>query len=232
MPNYSYLKTDIINTIENDSTEFETQISYIVEKAEDRLIKELDDPGLDSFASVAFTASNPTVSLPDGTLVVRNVNYKTSASTTTTPANVKISLLQRTYEYALDYWGYVSASTGVPRYYARKNNTSIYIVPTPVSTVAGEIQYTKRPLALASATDTSATTSNYFSEFCYNALFAACMVEATYFIKDFNTLQMWEGKYKNSIDALRNQARRTRQDDMAIAASPAGGPDTIMKGAD
>ena len=58
------------------------------------------------------------------------------------------------------------------------------------------------------------------------------MIEATYFIKDFNTLQMWEGKYKNSIDALRNQARRTRQDDMAIAASPAGGPDTIMKGAD
>ena len=47
-----------------------------------------------------------------------------------------------------------------------KNNTSIYIVPTPVSTVAGEIQYTKRPLALASATDTSATISNYFSEFC------------------------------------------------------------------
>ena len=211
MPNYSYLKTDIINTIENDSTEFETQISYIVEKAEDRLIKELDDPGLDSFASVAFTASNPTVSLPDGTLVVRNVNYKTSASTTTTPANVKISLLQRTYEYAIDYWGYVSASTGVPRYYARKNNTSIYIVPTPVSTVAGEIQYTKRPLALASATDTSATIYNYF-------------------IKDLNSVATWEAKYKNSVDGLRNQARRMRQDDMGIAASPAGGPNPVIQG--
>jgi hypothetical protein len=50
MPNYSYLKTDIINTIENDSSEFETQIPYFVEKAEGRLIKELDDVALDTYA--------------------------------------------------------------------------------------------------------------------------------------------------------------------------------------
>ena len=225
MPTYSYLKTDIINTSENDSTEFSDQISYFVERAEDRLIKELDDSGLDYYTTVTFTASNPTVSLPDGALVVRNENYKTSAS-----SNIK-TLLQRPYEYAIDYWGYVSASTGTPRYYARKTNTQIYIVPTPASTVAGEIQYTKRPLALASATDTSATISNYFSEDCYNALFSACMIEANYFIKDFQVLQAWEGKYKNSIDALRNQARRTRRDDMQSPASPAGGPTPVIQGA-
>ena len=59
MPNYSYLKTDIINTIENDSTEFETQIPYLVEKAEDRLIKELDDSGLDYYSSFTFTSVCP-----------------------------------------------------------------------------------------------------------------------------------------------------------------------------
>jgi len=225
MPTYSYLKTDIINTSENDSTEFADQITYFVNRAEDRLIKELDDSGLDYYTTVTFTASNPTVSLPDGALVVRNVNYKTSVS-----SNIK-TLLQRPYEYAIDYWGYASTSTGTPRYYARKNNTSIYIVPTPASTLTGEIQYTKRPLALASATDTSATTSNYFSEFCYTALFNACMIEANVYMKSWNTVPLWESQYKNSIDALRNQARRTRQDDMEIAASPAGGPDTIIQGA-
>ena len=224
MPNYSYLKTDIINTIENDSSEFETQIPYFIEKAEDRLIKELDDVALDTYSSVTFTASNPVVSLPDGALVVRNVNFTTSADSQIIP------LLQRTYEYAIDYWN-KSTSVGTPRYYARKTNTQIYIVPTPASTVAGEIQYTKRPLALASATDTSATISNYFSEDCYNALFSACMIEANYFIKDFQVLQAWEGKYKNSIDALRNQARRTRRDDMQSPASPAGGPTPVIQGA-
>ncbi len=225
MPAYSYLKDDIINTIENNSTEFSDHIPYMIEKAENRLMKELDDSGLDYYTSITFTASNPVVSLPTGTLVVRNVNFKTSASSNITP------LLQRSYEYAIDFWGYASASTGTPRYYARKNNTSIYIVPTPASTVAGEIQYTKRPLALSSATGTSATTSNYFSEFCYNALFNACMIEANYFIKDFNIVQAWESKYKNSIDALRNQARRTRQDDMESAHNPTGGPNTVIQGA-
>ena len=230
-PRYSFLKTDIINTIENNSSEFEEQIPFIVEKAEDRLIKELDDPGLDNYSTFSFTASDPVVSLPADALIVRNVNYTTSVSTAAISANSKINLLQRTYEYAIDYFPYASASTGTPRYYSRKTNTQIYIVPTPASAVSGEIQYTRRPLALASATGTSVTTSNYFSEFCYNALFAASMVESNYFIKDLQAVATWEGKYKNSIDALRNQSRRMRQDDMQVAASPAGGPNPVIQGA-
>jgi hypothetical protein len=53
------------------------------------------------------------------------------------------------------------------------------------------------------------------------------MIEATMYMKDWNTLPVWQAQYDNAILALRNQARRTRQDDMAVAASPAGGPDTI-----
>ena len=226
MPSYSYLKTDLINTTENDSTEFEDQIPYFVEKAEGRLVKELDDAGLDNYTSFTFTASDPVVSLPADTLVIRNVNYKTSASSNIT------TLLQRPYEYAIDYFPYASASTGTPRYYSRKNNTAIYIVPTPASTLTGEIQYTRRPLGLASATGTSATTSNYFSEYCYNALFNACMVEAAVYTKNWSTIPTFEAQYKNSIDALRNQARRTRRDDMESPANPGGGPDPVIKGAD
>ena len=225
MPNYAFLKADLINTSENDSTEYADQIPKFVEKAEDRLIKELDDPGLDNFVSFSFTASSPTVSLPVDALVVRNVNFTTSTS------SLKTSLLQRTYEYAIDYWPYASASVGTPRYYARKNNTAIYVVPTPTSALAGEIQYTRRPLALSSATGTSATTSNYFSEFTYNALFNACMVESSKFTKSWDVVQVWESSYTNSIDALRNQARRMRQDDMENPRNPVGGPDTILQGA-
>jgi len=225
MPAYSYLKTDIINTSENDSTEFADQISYFVNRAEDRLVKELDDSGLDYYTSVTLSTGNPNVTLPSGALVVRNVTYKTSASSNIIP------LLQRPYEYAIDYWPYASTSTGTPRYYSRKNNTEIYIVPTPASTVVGEVHYTKSPLALSSATGTSATTSNYFSEFCYNALFNACMIEATMFMKSWNNTPLWEAQYKNSIDALRNQARRTRRDDMETPANPGGGPDTVIQGA-
>ena len=226
MPSYSFLKTDLINTTENDSSEYESQIPNIVERAESRLMKELDDSGLDNYSSFTFTAGNPIVTVPEGTLVVRNVNYKTSVSSNIIP------LLQRTYEYAIDYFPHASTSTGEPRYYARKNNTEIYVVPTPASTLTGEIQITKRPLALASATGTSATTSNYFSEFCYNALFDACMVESMIFMKNFSLVPNMEQKYQSSINALRNQSRRTRRDDMQSPANPLGGPTPVVKGSD
>ena len=48
------------------------------------------------------------------------------------------------------------------------------------------------------------------------------------FMKDWATLPVWQGQYQTAVEALRNQARRTRQDDMAVAASPAGGPDTVI----
>ena len=225
MPNYSYLKTDLINTTENDSTEFATQVSTIIYKTELRMVKDLDDAGLDEYTTISVSSGNAgTVSLSDRARIVRNVNYKVSTGTTVT------NLLQRTVAYVNDYWP-VSASTGTPRYYTRRNNSSIKIVPTPVSALTVEIQTQSSPLPLASATGTSVTTQNYFSEYCYEALFAGCMVEATMYMKDWTTLPVWQGEYQNAIATLRNQARRTRQDDMAVAASPAGGPDTITQGA-
>ena len=219
MSTYSYLVTDIKNTAENDSTEFLDQRPYFINKAELQLTKDLDDFGLDVFTTITLSASNPIVSIPVGTRLIRNVNFTTSVS------NIKTNLLQRTYEYAIDYFPYASASTGTPRYYARKNNTQIYIVPTPASTVTGEIQTVARPASL-----TSASPTNYYSEFCYNALFYRCMFEANFFMKNWEVSQVWEAQYKNAIDGLRNQARRTRQDDMETPRNPVGGPDTIIQG--
>jgi len=222
MSTYSDLKAALISTTENDGTEFTNEIPNFISRAELRLTKDIDDSGLDEYSAITLTAGNAVVSLNDRVRIVRNVNFTTSAGS-------KVNLLQRTIEYCNDYWP-VSASTGEPRYYARKNNSSIFIVPTPVSALTGEIQTASQPLALASATGTSVTTANYFTNYCYDALFFAAMMEATMFMKDWPTVPAWQAQYESAIITLRNQARRTRQDDMAVAASPAGGPDTITPG--
>ena len=166
MPDFAYLKTDLINTTENDSSEFSTQVSAFVKKTEFRLVKDLDDVGLNEYNNVSVSGGNAgAIPLNDRALVVRNVNFVVSNGTSVT------NLLQRTTEYVNDYWP-VSASTGTPRYYTRKNNSSIKIVPTPVSVLTVEIESQSQPLALASATGTSVTTTNYFSEYCYDALSA------------------------------------------------------------
>ena len=57
-----------------------------------------------------------------------------------------------------------------------------------------------------------------------------CSYASPFSHADWNTLPNWQNQYQTAMLALRNQARRTRQDDMAVAASPAGGPDTITQG--
>ena len=100
MPSYSELVSDIRNTSENDSQEFTDQIPVIINKAEFRLIKELDDVALNQITSVTTSVNNPLVSLASDTRIIRNINIKVSGS--------KINLLQRSQEYVNDYWPFVS----------------------------------------------------------------------------------------------------------------------------
>ena len=216
MANYTYLVNDIIESTENDNSDFTSAIPKFVNRAELRLTTDLDDYGLVTHTSVAVSSGKNVVTLPSGTRIIKNVNINN--------AGTKINLVQRTDEFINDYWS-VSASTGTPEYYARRNNTTILIAPTPVSTVDGIVAHISRPVTLSSASDT-----NYFSDFCYNALYNASMVEALLFMKNYEAIAVYESRYKEDVLALRNQARRTRRDDMESPANPAGGDNAILQG--
>jgi len=216
MANYTYLVNDIIESTENDNSDFANAIPKFVNRAELRLTTDLDDYGLVTYTSVAVSSGKNTIILPSGTRIIKNVNINN--------AGTKINLVQRTDEFINDYWS-VSASTGTPEYYARRNNTTILIAPTPVSTVDGIVAHISRPVTLSSASDT-----NYFSDFCYNALYNASMVEALLFMKNYEAIAVYESRYKEDVLALRNQARRTRRDDMQSPANPAGGDNAILQG--
>ena len=216
MANYTYLVNDILETTENGSDEFLSSVPKMVNKAELRLTKDLDDYGLVSYTSVAVSSGKNIVSLPQGTRILKNFNIVSSGT--------KINLLQRTDEFINDYWP-VSASTGTPEYYARRDNTTIIVAPTPVSTISGQVVHISRPVTLASATP-----NNYFSDFCYDALYNASMVEALLYMKNYEPMSIYETRYKEALAALLNQSRRTRRDDMQAPASPAGGDNTIIQG--
>ena len=216
MANYTYLVNDILETTENGSSEFLSSIPKMVNKAELRLTKDLDDYGLVAYTSVAVSSGKNIVNLPQGTRILKNFNIVSNGT--------KINLLQRTDEFINDYWP-VSASTGTPEYYARRDNTTIIVAPTPVSTISGQVVHISRPVTLASVTP-----NNYFSDFCYDALYNASMVEALLYMKNYEPMSIYETRYKEALAALLNQSRRTRRDDMQAPASPAGGDNTIIQG--
>ena len=157
MANYTYLVNDIINACENDGTEFLDYVPNMVNRAEERLTKDLDDYGLVTYTSVAVSLGNNILTLPTGTRIVKNINIVSDST--------KINLLQRTDEYINDYWP-VSASTAEPRYYSPRNNSTVLIAPTPASTYSGQVVHVSRPTTL-----TSATPTNYFSDYSYDLLF-------------------------------------------------------------
>ena len=214
MANYTYLVNELIAATENDSTEFLNFIPNIVNRAEERLVKDLDDYGLVTYTSVAVSSGNNKVTLPSGTRIVKNINIVSNSS--------KINLLMRTDEFINDYWP-VSASTSEPRYYGQRNGSTVVVAPTPASTYSGEVVHISRPTTLTSATNT-----NYFTDFCYDLLFNACMVEASMFQKDYQTAGLYQQQYSQVLDLQRNQARRTRRDDMQAPASPAGADDNLV----
>jgi hypothetical protein len=205
MANYTYLVTDIIDATENDGNEFVAAIPKMVNRVEERLVKALDDFGLVTTTTVTLSAGKNTLTLPAETRYVKNLRIEDSGT--------KINLLQRTDEFVYDYWP-VSASTGTPKYYAKKTNTNVIIAPTASATYSGELVYVARPAALTSVNQT-----NYFSDFCYDALFYGCMVEAGDFMKNYTVSNYYEQRYTNSVELLRNQSRRTRRDDMEAPAS-------------
>ena len=186
----------------------------MVNRAEDRLTKDLDDYGLVSYTSVAVSSGNNILTLPSGTRVVKNINIVSNST--------KINLLQRTDEYINDYWP-VSSSTGEPKYYAPRNNSTVLVAPTPASTYNGQVVHVSRPVTL-----TSAAPTNYFTDFCYDLLFYASMVEAMIFQKDYSTAQLFDTKYQQLLELQRNQARRTRRDDMETPASPGGADNPLV----
>jgi len=216
--NYNNLKTQIQNTFDDEDTEFTDSIPDFISRAELRLTRELDSRGLTEYATSSFTANEPWLVLPSNLLVIRNVNYINSEGS-------RISLLLRAKEFTEDYWP-VRSSVGIPKYYARFRNDQLIIVPTPTSANEVELEYVVQPSVLSSENQT-----NYFTDFCANALFYASMIEACYFMKNYTAAQIWDGQYQRANLTLVNEARRNRRDDMELNASPAGSGDTLIDGA-
>ncbi len=215
---FNSLVSAVVETTENDGSEFLGALPNMIQRAQDKMMNDLDDQGLVSYASVAVSSGTAEVSVPTGGEIIKTFTIEVSGART--------QLKHRPYEYMLDYWP-VSASTGTPRYYGFKTNTEIRVAPTPSATVDSQIGFIAQITTI-----TSASPTNYFTQHCQNALFFATMIEASLFMKSFNTTQAWQQEYQGEIERLRNRARRSRQDDMQTNFSPAGGPNTLIKGSD
>jgi hypothetical protein len=197
--NYSALKTNIQNFVEDDSTELTDSIDTIISQAEDMIYQRL--PNLPAYRGSA-----------SGTLVVGTSQYTVTTarmirqiSITDSSSNV-VYLDHRIDSYLRDYWPNAS-TTGTPRIYstdsASTSGTVFTLAPTPDATLAYKIDYIAPETGLSSSNTTS-----WIGDNAEVALLAACLYETSAFLKAADTLQLYKAQFDEAIQLLQQEMQR------------------------
>jgi hypothetical protein len=199
----------MVETTENDSQEFLDAIPGMVDRAQNRICRDLDTYGFVVYTTVTAVSGSPFIDRPVSALATKHL-YRLSGTRRT-------AMTLRTDEFINEYWP-DRTSVGVPKYYANWGFTQFLVAPAPSGDTFFELSMIATPVTLNSTTST-----NWVTNYAPELLFFACMVEANFFMKNWGAAQMWDGRYEKSADRLRNEARKTRRDDQANPGSPAGG---------
>ena len=196
---YSTLVSDIQANMEEDSAEFVSALPAIIERAQSYLQRRLDPINTFRFSEVSVSASTRTLSLPTDLLVLKSIQVCATGGWT--------NLLEQNNEFLTAYWpDYTSCAP--TKYYAPKDNATIYLAPTPPSNTTALIEYIPRVTILSSSAPT-----NYFSERADSAFFAASMMYANAWTKNAAAVTIWKGIADEELTVLNIEYSRARRSD-------------------
>jgi hypothetical protein len=211
---YNTLTSDIIANMEEDSSEFVAALPSIIERAQSHLQRRLDPVNIIRFTTVSVSASTRTLNLPSDLLVLKSIQVCAS--------NGWNNLLEQNNEFLTAYWpDYTSCAPS--KYYAPKDNASIYLAPTPPTNTTALIEYIPRVSTLSTA-----VSSNYFSERADTAFFAAAMMYANAWTKNAGAVTIWKTILDEELTVLNIESTRARRSDTSNRSG--GQPENTIGG--
>lgn len=211
---YSTLVSDVQANMEEDSAEFVSALPAIIERAQSHLQRRLDPVNIIRFTEVSVSASSRTLALPSNLLVLKSIQVCATGGWN--------NLLEQNNEFLTSYWpDYTSCAPS--KYYAPKDNATIYLAPTPHTNTTALIEYIPRVTVLSSAYP-----SNYFSEQTDAAFFAAAMLYANAWTKNANAVGIWKGILDEELAALNIESTRARRSDTVNRYT--GSPENTISG--
>ena len=220
MSEYSDLKSKVISFAESSTDVVDnTVMDYLLENAQQRIAREIDLDFLRKTEELSFKAEDPYKKLPLNTAVLRHVHFLDGQN--------RVFLENRDLSYCIEY-NSNRTITGKPKYYAKYDQNTLYIAPTPSTNYTIEIGYTVKPTADEPETLLSSSSPySWISKNAANILFYATMAELLVFLKGpQEMLQVYEGKYQGAMQSLGvEQQGRNRTDEYKL-----GIPRTPVKG--
>ena len=189
----SSLKTAIQDYSESTETSFVTNLPNFIKTAEERILKTVQ---LDDFiknVTGTATASSPYIGSP--------TDYLSSNSLAVIDSSSNYNYLQLKHPSFIRDFTPASSTTGLPKYYAEFDENTFIVAPTPDAAYTFELHYFFRPSSLTSAGDSGTT---WLSDNAPNALLYGSLTEAMVYLKNYESLPIYEQRFQEAIGLLKN----------------------------
>ena len=196
--NYTQLVANIQNFLEDDSSELQASIDQIIEQAETMIFQRLPNlPCYRKTTTGSMVAGTADYTIPTARMI-RQVSIISS--------NVASYLNHRVDSYIRDYSPNASTQ-GTPIMYSTKNagtaGTVITLAPTPDSTDTYQVDFIAPETGLSSG-----NTNNWIGDNAENVLLAACLYEASAFLKAGETLALYKTQFDEAVQLTVQEMQR------------------------
>ena len=203
--NYTQLKANIENFLEDDSTELQASVDEIITQAEDMIFQRL--PNLPCFRQT--TSANLVAGTNDYVVASARMIRQVSVIS----SNILSYLDHRVDSYLRDYWPNATTQD-TPKFYSTKSSsgtsstlggsgTTITIAPTPNAADTYQVDF------IAPETGLSSTNSNsWVGDNAENVLLSACLYEASAFLKAGETLALYKTQFDEAVQLFVQEMQR------------------------
>ena len=201
--NYTDLVQNLKDFMEDDGTEFSAAVPTFIELTELRLSRDLKIPAFRRRQLSTLTANDPFLTMPSDMVTLENLqivpNYTSGHTGQHQP------LLLRSDEYMMEFWP-DRTLTGSPKYYAYFDDATIYVAPTPSTSMPVEISYRRRLPALSSTNLT-----NWLTDNAMDCLLFGGLLEASSFNRNAGMLERYTQLYQAAVQKVteEQQARNS-----------------------
>ena len=144
--NFGELKSDIRSYTEVDSTVLNDAIlKTIVKNAEARIFRETDTDDARFYDTITLTPGNREVAAPANTRFIRYIYINDTNETPAVRKNLELRDTSFMQEYYNTPGTAAAAPNNIPKYYANRNASTIFLAPTPDSAYVCHVAYVKQP---------------------------------------------------------------------------------------
>jgi hypothetical protein len=188
---YQDLKSAIAAELTKPETLYDPDLC--IQLAESRINRIIRNLEMETTATATMTAGVATIPWPSDFGGVRQMRITSTSDD---------KLLQPISPAQM--YGYDSADTGIPIYFAQKSELFEFR-PIPNSSYTVEISYYKKLTSL-----TSTNTTNWFLSAYPDAYLYACCWHACMRLQDFERMQMYKDEFAAAMDEIDNDDQSTR----------------------